>query len=139
MFLSMRKIGGDRGLPLQKNILTSSVRFHQRTSHLPRKEVKELTSEVKEVTSSLTPSSLDIMSIAASHLQGDQLYRAVLILYLVISYLSSDVRYCSRVHRTSHFLQGTRITCPCLSGRVLAEGDELLSCNPRLTRDEYFS
>ena len=44
-----------------------------------------------------------------SLIQGDQLNIAVLFWYLVKSDLSS-VRYCTRIHWTSHFLQRTRNT-----------------------------
>ena len=49
-------------------------------------------------------------------LQPDQINIAVYFWYLVISVLYT-VRYCTRVHWTSHFLQGTRNTRPCITGR----------------------
>ena len=54
----------------------------------------------------------------ACMLQCDQLYMAVCFWYPVKSDLSS-VHVFRSVYWTSHFLQGTRETRPCLSGRVV--------------------
>ena len=54
-----------------------------------------------------------------AYIQGDQLYMAVFFWYLVKSDLFS-VRVYSSLRWTSHFLQGTRKTRPCLSGQVVS-------------------
>ena len=51
-------------------------------------------------------------------IQPDQM--AVFFWYLVKSDLSI-VRYCTHIHWTSHFLQGTRKTEPCLTGHSVPE------------------
>ena len=48
----------------------------------------------------------------------DQLNMAVYFWYLVKSDLSS-VHVYSSAYWTSHFLQGTRKTCPCLTGHLV--------------------
>ena len=50
-----------------------------------------------------------------SNIQGDQLYVAVCFQYLVKRDLASVLQHNSVTQR--HFLQGTRTTLPCLSGR----------------------
>ena len=49
-----------------------------------------------------------------TYIQGDQLNMTVFFWYLVIGDLSG-VRFCTRIHWTSHFLQGTRKTGPSLT------------------------
>ena len=53
-----------------------------------------------------------------NYIQCDQLNMAVFF-GTFKNYLSS-VRYCTRVHCTSHFLQGTRKTRPCLIGHPVS-------------------
>ena len=58
-----------------------------------------------------------------SNLQGTGslvIHGRVFFWYLVKSDMSSVRVYCS-IHWTSHFLQGTRKTLPCLSGRVVQD------------------
>ena len=57
--------------------------------------------------------------------QGDQLHMDLFIWYLVKSDLS-NVRYCTRVHWTSYFLQGTRKTRSCLTGHPVPIQFELV-------------
>ena len=57
--------------------------------------------------------------VQPDHLQGHHLNMAVFLSTLTINYLPS-VRGCSSIHWTSHFLQGTGKTRPCLSGQVVA-------------------
>ena len=52
-----------------------------------------------------------------TRIQGDQLYMTVDFYYLVKCDLSTS-QVCFIVHSTSHFLQVTRITRQCLSGRI---------------------
>ena len=54
-------------------------------------------------------------TVYIAFVQLDQINIAVFFLYLVKSDLSS-VRYFTRIHWTSHFLQGTIKTLPCLTG-----------------------
>ena len=58
------------------------------------------------------------------YVQPDQINMAVVFWYLVKSDLSS-VRYSPRIHWTSHVLQGTRNTRPCLTGHPVCRD----SCN----------
>ena len=44
--------------------------------------------------------------------------------------VKSDLRYCTRVLWTSHFLQGTKITLPCITGHPVA-------CNLSLKKNDF--
>ena len=56
-----------------------------------------------------------------SMVQGDQLFMVVFLWHLVKGDLSR-VRFCKRVHWSSHFLQGTRNTRLCLTGHPVYRG-----------------
>ena len=54
-------------------------------------------------------------------LPGDQLNMAVCFWYFVKSDMTG-VRYCTRVHWTSHYIQGTRNTRPCITRHPVPGG-----------------
>ena len=56
-----------------------------------------------------------------AYIQLDHINMAVFFWYLGKSDLSS-VCYCRCVHQTSHFLQGTRTTRPCITGYPVGSG-----------------
>ena len=71
-------------------------------------------------------------------LQPDQINMAVFLWFLVKSDLSS-VGYCTRVNRISHFLQGTRITRPWITGHPVYNLDWVVTSNQAVITNQVIS
>ena len=89
--------------PIILILFNTNLIFFPTNFKLPRRGGKQLCSPM-----------FSLLNPLGRWIQDDQLYMAV-----CFWYLAKSVRVFSSVHCTSHFLQGTRITLPCLSGQVV--------------------